>query len=196
MYYPMMMDLENKKILVIGGGKVAYRKIKGLVETGAYIYVVGTVISPEIQAIKHQKLILIERSFMPSDLENKDIAFVCTNSRETNERLVDLAKSKGLLTSCVEQKVHADFIVPAVYRNGDLTVAVSTSGANPTLAKNIRDEIASQYEGNYSERVELLKELRQYIINTEAEETRHLMLKELAALDIEVLRERRSKIED
>lgn len=192
----MMMDLENKKILVIGGGKVAYRKIKGLLETGAYIYVVGTEISLEIQAIKHQKLILIERSFMPSDLENKDIAFVCTNSRETNERIVDLAKAKGLLTSCVEQKVRADFIVPAVYRNGDLTVAVSTSGANPTLAKNIRDEIASQYEGNYSERVKLLKELRQYIINTEAEETRHLMLKELAALDIEALRERRSKIED
>lgn len=192
----MMMDLENKKILVIGGGKVAYRKIKGLLETGAYIYVVGTEISLEIQAIKHQKLILIERSFMPSDLENKDIAFVCTNSRETNERIVDLAKAKGLLTSCVEQKVRADFIVPAVYRNGDLTVAVSTSGANPTLAKNIRDEIASQYEGNYSERVKLLKELRQYIINTEAEETRHLMLKELATLDIEALRERRSKIED
>lgn len=196
MYYPMMMDLENKKILVIGGGKVAYRKIKGLLETGAYIYVVGTEISLEIQAIKHQKLILIERSFMPSDLENKDIAFVCTNSRETNERIVDLAKAKGLLTSCVEQKVRADFIVPAVYRNGDLTVAVSTSGANPTLAKNIRDEIARQYEGNYSERVKLLKELRQSIINTEAEETRHLMLKELATLDIEALRERRSKIED
>lgn len=196
MNYPVMLNLKEKKVLIVGGGKVACRKIKGLLETGAYLFVVGKSIAPEIKELTNEYLNIDEKYFEESDLDDKDLVFTCTDDSEVNREVVRLSKLKGIMVSSAEQSVESDFILPAIYRNGDLVISVSTSGANPTLAKQIRDEIKEQYNGDYSERIKILKELRNEIISIEDEQKRANLLRKIGCLNIDELRERRSKIED
>lgn len=196
MNYPIMCNLKGKKILIVGGGKVACRKIKGLLETGAYIFVVGKSIAPEIKELKNEYLNIDEKYFEESDLEGKNLVFTCTDEFEINNEVVRLSKLNGIMVSSADQAIESDFMLPAIYRNGDLVIAVSTSGANPTLSKQIRDEIKEQYSGDYRERIEILKELRKEVMSIADEKKRTSILKKIGCLDIDELRERRSNIED
>jgi precorrin-2 dehydrogenase/sirohydrochlorin ferrochelatase len=145
-YLPISLKVVGRPCIVVGGGKVAERKVRSLLECGASI----TVISPSLTSgldglalegrIRH-----LAREYCRGDLAGAFLAIAATNDRMANRAAVEEARGSGVLVSDSTDGETGDFIFPATLRRGDLTISVSTSGASPLLAKQIRDELATLY---------------------------------------------------
>ena len=137
-YYPLFLDLRGKPVLVVGAGKVALRKVRGLLESDARV----TVVAPEGLA-EFEKLPVrwVRRRFRQSDLRGQVLAFAATNDRHVNRTVGQRAKMLGIPANVADAPAECDFIVPARVRRGDLQVAVSTGGRSPRLAAELRRRI-------------------------------------------------------
>ncbi|NLD99313.1 MAG: bifunctional precorrin-2 dehydrogenase/sirohydrochlorin ferrochelatase [Fibrobacter sp.] len=149
-YYPVMLDLKRKKCLVAGGGKVALRKVIGLLRAQASIIV----ISPEFSKHFHRfsnKVNMIRREIEESDI-TKDLALViaATNIHNVNEMISGRANALNVPCNVVDQPDLCSFIVPAIVRRGDVTVAVSTNAASPRLSKYIKNKVSNVIGSEYS----------------------------------------------
>ena len=157
--YPIMLDLTNKAVVVIGGGRIAYRKIVGLLQAGAKI----TVISPEINP-KIEELIIAERitwhkkEFEQDDLDSAFIVIAATDNHLVNNQ-VALSAGVHQLVNVVDDQSLSNFHVPAKLTRGNLTISVATGGASPTLAKVIRDEFAEVYDDSYEDYLVFLRQV-------------------------------------
>lgn len=151
-----MLNIEDKAVVIVGGGLVAYRKMVGLLQAGACV----TVISPKIH-LKIEKLFTENRIawknklFEPSDLDSALIVIAATNSEMVN-KFVASSAGKFQLVNIVDNPELSTFHVPAKLTRGDLTISVATGGASPTLSKNIRDELAVIYDEPYGDYLEFL----------------------------------------
>ncbi|MGI8925544.1 MAG: precorrin-2 dehydrogenase/sirohydrochlorin ferrochelatase family protein [Tepidiformaceae bacterium] len=138
-----MIDLrpEFGAALVVGGGKVATRKVRALVEAQFRI----TVVAPEVDdEIRHAPWVTVrERPYVAEDLEGHALVFACTRSRELNREVGRAARKAGLPVVVADRQGESTFFSTAVLRNGDLAVAVSTSGAAPGLARIVRERIVA-----------------------------------------------------
>ncbi len=157
-YYPIFLNLNKKKVVVCGGGKVAKRKIISLIKTGANI----TVISPEIskgleKEIEKGKIKHIKRQYRKGDLKKAFLVIVATDSRVINEQI---SKDAACLVNVVDTPSLCNFIVPSVIRRPPLTIAISTSGISPALSKSIRKELEKLYGTEFSSYLKLLKKYR------------------------------------
>ena len=164
-YYPIQLNLKGKQAIIIGGGKVAQRKLAGLLDTGAQI----TIVSPEItdtirEYCQSGKVIWKQKSFTRDDLEEKFLVIAATNDPETNKAVKRFVSSSQLLLM-VDDPEESDFILPSVMNRGRLTLTVSTSGASPTLTKKIKQDLAQQYGPEYQEYVDFLYECRKWILD-------------------------------
>lgn len=164
-YYPIQLNLKGKQALIIGGGKVAQRKLTGLLDAGAQI----TIVSPEItdtirEYCQSGKVIWKQKSFTGDDLENKFLVIAATNDPGTNKAIKRYVSPNQLLLM-VDDPEESDFILPSVMNRGRLTLTVSTSGASPTLTKKIKQDLAQQYGPEYQEYVDFLYECRKWILN-------------------------------
>ncbi len=142
----MMIDLraEAGPALIVGGGKVAARKAKSLVEANFRIVVVAPAILDAIRALPW--ITLVERQFQAADLPDSahySLVFACTDSREVNRAVGQLARAARIPVVVADRQAESTFSTPATLRDGDLAVAVSTGGASPGLASRIRHQIAS-----------------------------------------------------
>jgi siroheme synthase-like protein len=141
MYYPVFLDLQGKEVLVVGAGKVALRKVRGLLEAGARVKVV----SPEAET-EFRQLEGVEwqaRRFERSDVRGKALVFAATNDREVNRAVGEEAAALGIWANVADAPEEGGFIVPSRVRRGDLQVAVSTSGRSPRIAASLRERIAA-----------------------------------------------------
>jgi precorrin-2 dehydrogenase/sirohydrochlorin ferrochelatase len=166
-YYPLFLDLKGKKTVIIGGGGVAARKASTLIKAGAAV----EVISPEITGslmkhkangkIKHKK-----RKYRKGDLRGAVLSFVCTSSREANRKVADDAKDfEGThLINVVDNPSEGNFIVPSSLTRGPLTIAISTEGASPAVAKAIREELEEIYDADFAKYLWHLRELRNEVL--------------------------------
>jgi len=157
-YYPVFLNLENKKAVVIGGGKIAERKILSLVKAKADI----TVISPDITArIAREKqkgaIRHINRRYRSGDITSAFLVIAATDSPRLNKLISDEA---SCLVNAVDMPSLCNFIVPSVLQRGPLTIAVSTSGVSPALSRSIRKEIENIYGTEFSEYLKALQEIR------------------------------------
>ncbi|WP_462412765.1 precorrin-2 dehydrogenase/sirohydrochlorin ferrochelatase family protein [Neobacillus sp. Marseille-QA0830] len=164
-YYPIMLRLEGKKVVVVGGGKVAERKVKGLLGTGAHI----TVISPEagenIQKLAVEgKVTWHERPFEPADTQGVDMMFAASNDSLINQLVKDACGPRQLVT-IADDPDSSDFHVPARINRGRLSIAISTGGASPTLARKIRRQLEEQFDPDYGDFLEFLFLKRQWILS-------------------------------
>jgi len=138
MFCPIMLDISNKACVVFGGGRIALRKIKRLIEYGAKV----TVVSPEIiDEIKGLELFLINDTYNEKYLENVFIVIAATNDKIVNKEVYDKSIEKNLLILNVNGKDSSNIIFPAIKKEGEITIAVSTNGTSPAMAKSIRDNI-------------------------------------------------------
>jgi len=161
--YPMMMNMENKIAVVVGGGRVAYRKIVGLLRAGASITIISPVIHGEIKKVlATNQVIWKNKLFEPEDLQNALLVIAATNDKEVNEHVAASTGSHQLV-NIVDDQEKSDFHVPAKLTRGDLTIAVATGGASPTLARVIRNELAEIYDESYDEYLEFLAVSREQI---------------------------------
>ena len=165
-YYPAFIDIENKKVLVAGGGQVARRKIETFIEFGAKVNVISIGLCPELEQLSKNGLInFLGSEFYESYLDGILIVVAATDDKEFNRRLSISAKKRGILVNAVDQPEDCSFIVPSIVRRGSLLIAVSTCGKSPALAKKIRSDIEVLYDDSYSIYLELLGNLRKAILS-------------------------------
>jgi siroheme synthase-like protein len=136
------MDLSGRRCVVVGGGPVANRKARKLLQARAEVVVISPEILPELESISVEKH---RRRYETGDLDGAYLAFAATNSREVNASVSDEAKELGIPVNVADKPVEGDFALPATLRRGGLQVAVSTGGASPTLARRIRAELEKTF---------------------------------------------------
>lgn len=162
-YYPIFVKLENKHCLVVGAGEVGRRKIQTLADVGpASVTVVDTrPQDADISALLENPNVSFEcREFRDEDLDGKFLVMACTSSEEVNWRISNLCADRGILCNIVDQPEKCSFIVPAQVKRGDLTVAISTAGRSPALAKRIRKELQDSFGDEYAILLNLMGRIR------------------------------------
>jgi len=155
--YPLFMDVSGARCAVVGGGGVASRKVRGLLESGASVVVISPDVTPEIEGMG---VAVERRPYRPGDLAGSALAFAATDSREVNAAVVREAKEGGIPVNVADRPAEGDFALPAVLRRGGLQVAVSTGGASPTLARRIRDAMEPSFAAEWSGIVERFRAAR------------------------------------
>ncbi|ALC91492.1 hypothetical protein AM500_18135 [Bacillus sp. FJAT-18017] len=164
MLYPIFLEIKGRPAVVIGGGKVAARKTAGLVEAGANVTVISPELIPELGTMfENGKIQWRKKPFSSNDLDDALLVIAATNDRETNLKVKEAAGPNQLVT-IADNPAASDFHVPSVVRRGKLNLAVSTSGASPTLAKKVRGELEKKYDERYVDYLEFLDESRTKIL--------------------------------
>ncbi len=167
--YPVFFDICAKRCLVVGGGMVAERKVRGLLQEGAEVVIV----SPEVTAglarlVEQGKCRWLEKKYGAGDLDGAFLVFAATGSTAVQEQVASDAETLGLPVNVADQPERCTFHVPAVLRRGDLTLAVSTAGKSPALAAMVRQRLADQYGDEYGQLLSLMGKLRPLVIKAAA----------------------------
>jgi precorrin-2 dehydrogenase/sirohydrochlorin ferrochelatase len=179
-YYPIFLNLKKKKCVVVGGGKIAERKVLSLLKANADV----TVISPSLtERLKKEsscgKINHISREYRKGDLKNAFLVIAATASDDINKRVSENATN---LINVVDTPSMCNFIVPSVIRRGLLTIAISTSGVSPALSKTIRKEIERLYGPAFGRYLGALKKIREKaMIEIKDKKKRERFFKKLAA---------------
>jgi siroheme synthase-like protein len=161
-YYPIFLDVSRGCCVVIGGGVVARRRVAGLLAAGARVTVVSPVITEELaQLVLAGAVEYVARAYEPGDLAGYKLAFVATDDGDVNQAIFSEARSRGVLVNCADDPARCDFILPAVIRRGELSVAVSTGGASPATTRAIREELDDYLTADYVPLVQIAAAVRQ-----------------------------------
>ena len=160
-YYPMFADLNGRSCLVVGGGMVAQRKVTALLRHGARV----TVVSPRLTArlaasARRGRIRHLARRFRPADARGAWLVYAATDDLMINRTVYRSAQRRRLFANVVDQKPLCSFIAPAVFQRGPLTIAISTGGASPSIAKRLRRELARLIGAEYVPMLSLLAGLR------------------------------------
>jgi len=160
-YYPVLLNISGRKCVVVGGGQVALRKVRGLLEHGAGVEVISPDLCPELaQLATSGEIKTLNRAYRPGDLADASVAIAATENGELNRQVAEEAHSKAVLVNVVDDAENSDFIVPSYLRRGELTIAVSTSGRSPALARKIRTRLEKELGNEYASLICLIGEIR------------------------------------
>jgi precorrin-2 dehydrogenase / sirohydrochlorin ferrochelatase len=164
MFYPVYLNLKNKRILVIGGGEVAERKVESLLGTGAQV----TVISPETtqrldELARDNAIQLHRRMYDARDCDGAFLVFSATDDPDISAKVFREAANAGAIVNTADQPELCDFIMPAVLRRGEIAIAISTGGTSPGLAAQLRRTISKIIGPEYAELARLLSRARKEI---------------------------------
>jgi uroporphyrin-III C-methyltransferase/precorrin-2 dehydrogenase/sirohydrochlorin ferrochelatase len=141
-YFPAFFDLSAQKVLVVGGGEVALRKLALLSRTGAKVTVVAPRILPELNAhAAAGKIGIVLREFVPDDLDGARLVIVATSRRAVNRWIAALSEARGIPVNVVDDRDASRFIVPALIDRDPVLVAISTGGTSPVLARRLRERL-------------------------------------------------------
>ncbi len=185
-YYPINLNLKNKKCVVIGGGEVAQRKVKSLLKFGAGVTVISPNLSKGLLLLKkNKKIIHINKKYNSFYLKGAFLVIGATDSRIVDISLNKLSPKNNFLLNIVDKPDYGNFIVPAVIKRGPLTISVSTSGVSPALARKIRIDLEKHFSPKYEKLLNLLAKVRPSIIKEVKDiKKRRKIFKKLANLDI------------
>ena len=156
--YPLMLNLHDRLVAVIGSGKVGRRKLLRLLSAGARVRLVG----PQLAGHPYpsERVESIGRGFNPADLQGVLLVFACTDSPLVNRQVAAAAARRRLLCCCADQPQDGDFALPAVLTRGNLTVAVATGGDSPALAVQLRDRLTAQVPDSWGQTLEIVAAVR------------------------------------
>jgi len=182
-YYPAFLNLQGKKAVVVGGGKVGERKALTLIKAGADVTVVSPLLTGRLQKEKEAKRLRhISRTYRPGDLKDSFLVIAATDSPAVNRKVAGDAPA---LLNVVDVPCECNFIAPSVVKRGPLVFAISTGGTSPALAKTIRKEIEKSYGTVFSDYLGFVKVVRSRAMREVAEKAaREKFLKSLASEDI------------
>ena len=155
--YPIFMDLTRRRCVVVGGGEVANRKARKLLQARARVVVISPEVKPELESVASE---VYRRPYQEGDLEGAFLAFTATDSREANAAVTREAKERGIPVNVADKPSEGDFAVPSTLRRGRLQVAVSTGGASPTLAQRVRRELEGLFGPEWAGIVEEFEKAR------------------------------------
>jgi siroheme synthase-like protein len=162
MLYPIFMKLDHAACLVVGGGSVGARKVKGLLAASAEVTVVSPQLHPDLRELSDSgRISWINRDFEEGDLEGFRLVVAATGSARVNRMVYDGAVARGIPVNSVDDPAHSSFFVPAVARRGHLAIAVSTSGLAPYLARRLREHIEAKLYPGLEQDLEELRRARE-----------------------------------
>jgi len=151
--------------VVIGGGAIAERKVRGLLQAEACVAVVSPELTPELrEMVKNGHVDHIAGGYESGQLECAAVVIAATDDQTVNRRVFEEAQARGILVNVVDDPELCTFFAPAVVRRGDLTISVSTDGKSPSLSRRIRERIEACYGPEYGEFARLLGEIRDEVI--------------------------------
>lgn len=163
-YYPLFAELSGRRCVVVGGGAVAQRKAAGLLRCGAEVVVISPTVTARLAAqARAGRVRHVARAFRPSDLRSAWLVYAATNDPRVNQAVVRAAQRRRLFANVVDRAALCSFIAPAIVRRGGLTVAISTGGASPSLAKRLRRDLSAQMASYYAPMLRLLGRLRRRV---------------------------------
>jgi precorrin-2 dehydrogenase/sirohydrochlorin ferrochelatase len=183
MLYPLNLKVEGQPCTVIGGGKVAARKVATLLQCDARVWVIAPRLDTDFDGL--EGFVHVNREYTEGDLESAFLAIAATDDDETNRVVRAEAKARGVLINVVDQPERCDFYVPSSIRRGELLLTVSSGGQLPALSKRLRRQLEAEFPGEWGPVLELLGSARAVVISTMADEDkRRQCLAELAGLDL------------
>jgi len=164
-FYPMNVDISGWRCLVVGGGQVAYRKVKTLVEYGAKVDVLAPELTSPVQELVDKGSVdYIAHEFREDILDGYAMVMVATGDSFTNRQVAEAAQNRNLLVNVADAPEHCSFMVPAVCRRGDLTVSISTGGKSPALARTLREKLEEELGPELEKLNAFLGEVRAYLL--------------------------------
>jgi precorrin-2 dehydrogenase/sirohydrochlorin ferrochelatase len=158
-----MLDGASLTALVVGGGAVAARRTRALLDAGATVRVVAPRIDAALALLEASRLNLAAREYTPEDIGDAKLVIAATSSREVNARVALDARTRGRLVNVVDAPEEGDCTVPATHRVGDLVIAVSAGGV-PSIAARIRDSIADRFDDAYADAIAQLGSMRERLL--------------------------------
>jgi uroporphyrin-III C-methyltransferase/precorrin-2 dehydrogenase/sirohydrochlorin ferrochelatase len=160
-YYPVLLDLRNRRAVVVGGGTVAEGKVGPLLEAGAEVTVIAPALTPGLSLrAREDRLVHVGRSYQPGDLMDAHLVIAATDDPEVNHAVHAEAEKRGIPVNVVDDPAYCGFILPSILRQGELVVAVSTSGNAPALAVRIRERLERELGDEYGRFLELAGSIR------------------------------------
>jgi len=140
--FPLFVELEGRPCVVLGGGAVAERKVTALLAVGAVVHVVSPALSPALAALAAAgRIAHVARPYADGDLAGATLAFAATDDGAVNAAVAREGRARRVWVNAADDPAHCDAILPAVLRRGPITVAVSTGGASPALARAVRERL-------------------------------------------------------
>ena len=186
--YPVALHVRGRRAVVVGGGGVAERKVRGLLDGGAAVTLIAPEVSPALAALAAAGTIAWEsRRYAPGDLRGALLAFAATNDDIVNAAVVADARAAQVLVNDAADAARGDFATPAVHRAGSLTVAVDSGGLSPSFTRRVRDELAVQFDSRYARAARTLGALRERVTAVVPEALRAPVMRHLAERDIDDL---------
>jgi siroheme synthase-like protein len=160
-YFPAFLNIRRKKCLIVGGGGVALKKVNTLVGCGADVAIISSRVHQDLMRLAKKRIVrVIRRDYEPGDLRGAFIVVAATDDRKINRKVAREAKKAGALVNVVDDPEPSDFIVPAVVRRGNFTLAISTGGRSPALSRKLRERLEKMFGPEYSSLVALVEEIR------------------------------------
>lgn len=160
--YPIsLIGLAERRCVVIGGGVVAARKVAGLLAARAAVTVISPALTPELDRLAADGAVqALRRPYQPGDLAGAFLVIAATDDPAVNQAVWAEANEQGCLVNAVDDPAHSNFIVPAIVRRDEITVAIQTGGASPALARRLRERLEAVFGPEYGVLARLLAELR------------------------------------
>jgi precorrin-2 dehydrogenase/sirohydrochlorin ferrochelatase len=164
-YYPVYLDIKGKKCVVVGGGDVAERKVERLLQYEAAVSVVGKDLTPQLIQLKKEGMIChIAEDYRSDHINGALLVIGATDDDRVNAEVSRDSRERNIPVNIVDDPVKCDFIVPSIVQSGDLSIAVSTGGKSPALARNIREELEEIYGTEYAILLDIMGQIRERVI--------------------------------
>lgn len=195
-YYPVNLDIQNQKCLVVGGGAVGTRKVMTLLDCGALV----TVVSPDITDVLLElandgSIVLKKRPYQTSDLEGMFLVIGTTNNAKLNRQISNDARRLKILCNIADCPKACNFMLPSIVKRGDLVIAISTSGKSPALAKRLRKDLEKEFGEEYADFLRLMGAIREKLLRKkhEPEAHKHIFEQLINRGLVEMIRDRKKE---
>ena len=175
--YPVLIEGRAISALIVGGGRVALRKARALLASGASVRVVAPTIIEALQALRERepRLTIEQRRFESDDVRKVTLVIAATNDRTTNADVARVARERYRLVSVADRPADGNFIGMATHRSGDVVIGVSAGGV-PRAAARIRDAIAERFDTRYASAIAALRTLRRRVLDRDGAGTWELAM--------------------
>jgi len=160
--YPVNLLVRGRRCVVVGGGRIAARKIDSLLEAGAVVHVVAPELVEELRTARDEKRITVaERPFESADLDDAWLATAATSTAAVNRAVFQAGEARRVWVNAADDPSNCSFTLMSVVRQGDLVVSVGTGGRSPALATYLKDHVAQEMGPEWAALLELLSEARE-----------------------------------
>jgi len=193
-YYPVNLDVRDKDCLVVGGGHVGERKVKTLIDCGARVFVVSLQATEYLRGLASRGVIVLkQREYRSADLNNKFLVIGATDDEEINQQISNDAARLRVLCNIADCPGACSFVLPAIVRQGDLVIAISTSNKSPAIARRIRQELEKEFGPEYALLLNLMGAIRHKLMaeGKSPEANKHIFESLLDEGILDMIREKR-----